>query len=111
MRWLGIADFLGRSHDIARWASDEAGGAQTTGVFGSSEVFALALLWSSDDPESVRWNGGGRPVESAIDVRVADPFDDRILGTDEEGELQFRGPQRRRRISREPGRRRARVHR
>ncbi|TSD97450.1 AMP-binding protein [Gordonia rubripertincta] len=90
-RWLGIADFLGRSHDIARWARDEAG-AQTTGVFGSSEVFALALLWSSDDPESVRWNGGGRPVEPAIEVRVADPFDDRILGTDEEGELQFRGP-------------------
>ncbi|TYQ09199.1 UNVERIFIED_ORG: fatty-acyl-CoA synthase [Gordonia westfalica J30] len=91
LRWLGIADFLGRSHDIARWAHDEAG-AQTTGVFGSSEVFALALLWSSDDPESVRWNGGGRPVESAIEVRVVDPLDDRVLGIGEEGELQFRGP-------------------
>ncbi|ATD72361.1 MULTISPECIES: AMP-binding protein [Gordonia] len=91
LRWLGIADFLGRSHDIARWARDEAG-AETTGVFGSSEVFALALLWSSDDPESLRWNGGGRPVEDAIEVRVVDPFDDRILGADEEGELQFRGP-------------------
>ncbi|MCR5979371.1 AMP-binding protein [Gordonia jinghuaiqii] len=91
LRWLGIADFLGRSHDIARWALAE-GGAQTTGVFGSSEVFALALLWSSDDPESVRWNGGGRPVEQAIEVRVADPIDDRVLGVGEEGELQFRGP-------------------
>ncbi|MHC3004626.1 AMP-binding protein [Gordonia sp. GN26] len=91
LRWLGIADFLGRSHDIARWARDEAG-AQTTGVFGSSEVFALALLWSSDDPESVRWKGGGRPVESAIEVRVVDPLDDRVLGIGEEGELQFRGP-------------------
>ncbi|MDH3060860.1 AMP-binding protein, partial [Gordonia alkanivorans] len=91
LRWLGIADFLGRSHDIARWVRDEAG-AETTGVFGSSEVFALALLWSSDDPESVRWNGGGRPVESAIEVRVVDPLDDRVLATGEEGELQFRGP-------------------
>lgn len=91
LRWLGIADFLGRSHEIAHWALAEAG-AHTTGVFGSSEVFALALLWSADDPESVRWNGGGRPVESAIEVRVADPLDDRVLGAGEEGELQFRGP-------------------
>lgn len=91
LRWLGIADFLGRSHTIAAWARDEAG-AHTSGVFGSSEVFALALLWSAEDPESVRWNGGGRPVEDAIEVRIADPVDDKVLGIDEEGELQFRGP-------------------
>ncbi|MFE7421989.1 AMP-binding protein [Rhodococcus sp. NPDC057529] len=91
LKTLGIADFLGRSQEIARWARDQFGAA-TTGVFGSSEVFALMLLWSSGDPESLRWHGGGRPVEPAIEVRIADPFDDSILPDGEQGELQVRGP-------------------
>lgn len=91
LRWVGIADFLGRSHEIARWMRDEFG-THTSGVFGSSEVFALAMLWHADDPESVRWNGGGRAVESAIELRVVDPFDDSVLPDGEQGELQFRGP-------------------
>lgn len=91
LKWLGIADFLGRSHEIARWARDEFA-AHTSGVFGSSEVFALTLLWSDSDPESVRWNGGGRPVDPAIRVRIADPLDDRVLPDGEQGELQLRGP-------------------
>jgi fatty-acyl-CoA synthase len=90
-RWLGIADFLGRSKEIARWARDEFG-THTSGVFGSSEVFALAMLWNADDPESVRWNGGGRAVDSAIELRVADPLDDTPIADGEQGELQFRGP-------------------
>ncbi|UYP18845.1 AMP-binding protein [Rhodococcus sp. Z13] len=91
LRWVGIADFLGRSHEIARWLRDEFD-THTSGVFGSSEVFALAMLWHADDPESVRWNGGGRPVDPAIELRVADPYDDRVLPDGEQGELQFRGP-------------------
>lgn len=91
LRWVGIADFLGRSHEIARWLRDEFG-THTSGVFGSSEVFALAMLWNADDPESVRWNGGGRAVESAIELRVVDPFDDKPVPDGEQGELQFRGP-------------------
>ncbi|MEZ5152399.1 AMP-binding protein [Rhodococcus zopfii] len=91
LRWLGIADFLGRSHDIARWARDEFG-ALTSGVFGSSEMFALTLLWSAEDPESVRWSGGGRPVAPSIEARIVDPVDDRVLADGEQGELQFRGP-------------------
>ncbi|WP_326600765.1 AMP-binding protein [Rhodococcus sp. PD04] len=91
LRWVGIADFLGRSHEIARWLRDEFG-THTSGVFGSSEVFALAMLWNADDPESVRWNGGGRAVDTAIELRVADPYDDRVLPAGEQGELQFRGP-------------------
>jgi fatty-acyl-CoA synthase len=90
LKWLGIADFLGRSRDIARWARDEFG-ALTTGVFGSSEVFALTLLWSAADPESLRWNGGGRPVAPSIEVRIVDPIDDRALPDGEQGELQVRG--------------------
>lgn len=91
LRWIGIADFLGRSHEIARWARDEFG-THTSGVFGSSEVFALTMLWNADDPESVRWNGGGRAVEPAIELRVADPLDDTRVADGEQGELQFRGP-------------------
>lgn len=91
LRWLGIADFLGRSHQIARWARDEFG-ALTTGVFGSSEVFSLMLFWNAHDPESVRWNGGGRPVSAAIAVRIADPYDDSVLPDGEQGELQVFGP-------------------
>ncbi|MEN0135125.1 MAG: AMP-binding protein [Rhodococcus sp. (in: high G+C Gram-positive bacteria)] len=91
LKRLGIADFLGRSHEVAAWVRDEFD-AVTTGVFGSSEVFALMLLWDVTDPESVRWNGGGRPVESAIEIRIADPLDDSVLPDGEQGELQVRGP-------------------
>jgi acyl-CoA synthetase (AMP-forming)/AMP-acid ligase II len=91
LKWLGIADFLGRSHDVARWARDEFG-AITTGVYGSSEIFALMMFWNSDDPESLRWNGGGRPVSPEIRVRIADPGDDTELPDGEQGELQVWGP-------------------
>lgn len=91
LKWLGIADFLGRSHEIARWARDEFD-ALTTGVFGSSEMFSLMLFWNADDSESVRWNGGGRPVSPEISVRVADPYDDSVMPDGEQGELQVRGP-------------------
>jgi acyl-CoA synthetase (AMP-forming)/AMP-acid ligase II len=91
LTWLGIADFLGRSHQVARWARDEFD-AVTTGVFGSSEVFALMMFWGADDPESVRWNGGGRPVAAEIRVRIADPLDDSELPDGEQGELQVWGP-------------------
>jgi fatty-acyl-CoA synthase len=43
LRWVLIADFIGRSADIAGWA--ERAGARMSGVYGSSEVFALALFW------------------------------------------------------------------
>lgn len=91
LKRLGIADFLGRSHEVAAWVRDEFD-AVTTGVFGSSEVFALMLLWDVADPEALRWNGGGRPVEPAIEIRIADPLDDSVLPDGEQGELQVRGP-------------------
>src|SRR5205807_2765512 len=57
-RWLGVADFLGRSTELARWARHEFG-TITSGVYGSSEVFALATLWPPDEPAPRRWSGGG----------------------------------------------------
>lgn len=91
LKRLGIADFLGRTAEIATWARDRFD-ASTTGVFGSSEIFALMLLWNSNDAEKLRWTGGGRPVSTTIEVRVTDPFDDSVLPNGQQGELQVRGP-------------------
>lgn len=91
LRWLGLADFIGRSHDVAAWAAEHFG-ASTTGVYGSSEVFALTLLWPGGEPAPRRWGGGGRPVSPEIVVRTADPDLGTEVGPGEQGELQFRGP-------------------
>jgi acyl-CoA synthetase (AMP-forming)/AMP-acid ligase II len=90
LRWIGVADFIGRTLDIARWA--ERFGALTSGVYGSSEVFALALFWPGGVPAPRRWLGGGRPVSAEIQVRAADPATGAVLPAGERGELQFRGP-------------------
>lgn len=90
LRWIGVADFIGRSLDVAHWA--ERFGALTSGVYGSSEVFALTLFWPADETAPRRWLGGGRPVSSAIEVRTADPASGAVVPPGEQGELQFRGP-------------------
>jgi acyl-CoA synthetase (AMP-forming)/AMP-acid ligase II len=78
-RWLGIADFAGRAHEVAEWALREFG-TQTSGLYGSSEVFALTALWPPAEPAPRRWGGGGRLVSPRMEARVVD------------GELQLRGP-------------------
>ncbi|GAA5164732.1 AMP-binding protein [Pseudonocardia eucalypti] len=90
-RWWGAADFQGRSRELAAWAGDSFG-TLTSGVYGSSELFALTSLWPHAEPEPGRWSGGGRVVHEGIRVRVCDPATGRVLGPGEEGELQFRGP-------------------
>jgi acyl-CoA synthetase (AMP-forming)/AMP-acid ligase II len=90
-RWCGVADFQGRSRELAAWAREEFGTA-TSGVYGSSEVFALTSFWPHDEPEPGRWDGGGRVVHPGIGVRVADPVTGEVLEPGAEGELQFRGP-------------------
>lgn len=90
-RWLGIADFQGRSREIAEWARDTHG-VRTTGVYGSSEAFALLAMWPDDEPEPNRWAGGGRLVGPATGVRAVDPETGVACGPGTEGELQFRGP-------------------
>jgi acyl-CoA synthetase (AMP-forming)/AMP-acid ligase II len=91
LRWLGLADFIGRVEEIARWADTEFG-ARTSGVYGSSEVFALTLVWPDDTPAPRRWTGGGTPVSPAIRVRVADPETAAPLPDGEQGELLLAGP-------------------
>ncbi|GAA4553830.1 AMP-binding protein [Pseudonocardia xishanensis] len=90
-RWWGVADFQGRSRELAAWAAAEFG-TSTSGVYGSSELFALVAHWPLDEPEPDRWAGGGRVVDPAIAVRVVDPVTEEVLGAGREGELQFRGP-------------------
>ncbi|MDD7942343.1 AMP-binding protein [Actinomycetospora lutea] len=90
-RWWGVADFQGRSHELAAWLGDEAG-TQVSGVYGSSEVFALTAAWPADEPPPTRWIGGGRVVHPDIAVRVVDPDTEAVLGPGREGEIQFRGP-------------------
>ncbi|MDD7967312.1 AMP-binding protein [Actinomycetospora lemnae] len=90
-RWWGVADFQGRSHELAAWLGREFG-TRVAGVYGSSEVFALTATWPADEPAPACWAGGGRVVHPDIAVRVADPDTDAVLPAGQEGELQFRGP-------------------
>jgi fatty-acyl-CoA synthase len=90
-RWWGVADFQGRSRELAEWAAAEFG-TVTVGLYGSSEVFALTALWPPTEPLPARLSGGGRVVHPSIEVRVADPETGAPLDPGVEGELQFRGP-------------------
>ena len=89
-RWWGVADFQGRSHELAAWLGEQ--GTRVAGVYGSSEVFALAATWPDDEPAPARLAGGGRVVHPDIAVRVVDPDIDAVLDPGREGEVQFRGP-------------------
>jgi fatty-acyl-CoA synthase len=84
------ADFNGLGmQSVAR---AEAVGARVTGVYGSSETFALLARWSPADPVTVRGRNGGVPVDPAVEVRVVDPGSGEPLAPGEVGELQIRGP-------------------
>lgn len=71
-------EFTGRGLESVRRA--EQWGARITGVYGSSETFALLARWAPAEPDSLRSRNGGRPVDPAMQVRVVD------------GELQLKGP-------------------
>lgn len=86
----GIADFIGRVPEVLRWA-EERFGARVTGVYGSSELFALTALWDPQLNLTQRAVAGGRPVASSIHVRVVDPDSNEPVGSGVDGELQFRG--------------------
>ncbi|HEY3682187.1 MAG TPA: AMP-binding protein [Streptosporangiaceae bacterium] len=86
----GIAEFNGRVPEIAAWAEAEFG-AVVSGVYGSSEVFALTSVWPFDLPAEQRAAGGGHVVDPGIEVRAADLVTGEVCTPGVTGELQFRG--------------------
>lgn len=59
--------------------------------YGMTEVNAMALLHDLDEPVALRARPGIRPAPG-LQVRVVHPETGAACRTDEEGELQFRGP-------------------
>ena len=66
-----IADFGGRAAEVARWADER--GIALSGVYGSSELFALISTWPAELPLAERVPAGGVPVSPGIEVRAVDP--------------------------------------
>ncbi|MCU1673645.1 MAG: AMP-binding protein [Frankiales bacterium] len=89
LRRGGIADFGGRMPDVIEWAQETAD-AEISGLYGSSELFALTAVWQPGRTLSERSRGGGRLVSPDISVRVVAP-DGGELPSGQTGELQFRG--------------------
>jgi fatty-acyl-CoA synthase len=90
-RRLLIADFNGKSSQLAAWAEHQFD-LKASGVYGSSELFALTSLWPAEVPSPHRWQAGGLPVSQAIEVRCADSETGEAVAAGSQGELQFRGP-------------------
>ena len=84
-----IADFGGRAAEVARWADER--GTALSGVYGSSELFALISTWPAELPLAERVPAGGEPVSPGIEVRAVDPETGAVCPPGETGELQFRG--------------------
>ena len=84
-----VADFGGRAMDVARWADGR--GIALSGVYGSSELFALISTWPAELPLDERVPAGGVPVSPGIEVRAVDPETGAVCAPGETGELQFRG--------------------
>jgi fatty-acyl-CoA synthase len=72
------AEFTGRGLESVSAAG--AFGARLTGVYGSSETFALLFRRPPTAPDAARARNGGLPVDPAMEVRAVG------------GEIQLRGP-------------------
>ena len=90
LRRGGIANFAGRAKVIVVQAN-ERWGTSISGVYGSSELFALSAIWPQTADVSVRSLPGGVLVEPGIEVRVVDLDTAKSVSPGESGELQFRG--------------------
>jgi fatty-acyl-CoA synthase len=84
-----VANFAGLAAQVV--ARAEQVGVNVTGLYGSSECFALMAAWSARDSPAVRAQAGGVPITPEIEVRVADPASGEVLAPEQPGELQLRG--------------------
>jgi fatty-acyl-CoA synthase len=87
----GVANFAGLARTVIEGAEAQLG-ARVTGLYGSSECFALMASWSPDDPINLRFPAGGVPISPDIQIRVVDPVSGAVLADEQPGELQVRGP-------------------
>jgi acyl-CoA synthetase (AMP-forming)/AMP-acid ligase II len=90
LRRGGIANFVGRAREVvenaeARWD------AKISGVYGSSELFALSAIWPEDRDAGARALGGGVLVDPGIQLRIVDIDTEEPVEDGVPGELQFRG--------------------
>lgn len=90
LRWVGIADFQGAARGLAE-RLEAAAGAHVTGLYGSSETFALLTSSGPEVPAPERWLPGGRLATDSLRYRIADG--ERVITDGSEGEIQFHGPQ------------------
>lgn len=86
-RVLLMADFLGKTAEVARWAGEHFG-TVAEGVYGSSEVFSLVAHWRQDTGEPRQWAGGGVLASADYAYRLVDEEGNPGVA---EGELQLRG--------------------
>jgi fatty-acyl-CoA synthase len=70
----------------------EQAGISLTGVYGSSETFALLARWPEDWPADRRAPNGGQLLDEAMAVRAVEVSTGQVLDPGHPGELQFRGP-------------------
>lgn len=94
-RWsTGVfADFTGTGRlAVARADELSEGRLRLSGVYGSSEGFALMCRWPAEAPATVRSVNGGYPISPRLQVRAVDPDSGDVLVPGQPGELQFRGP-------------------
>jgi fatty-acyl-CoA synthase len=90
LRRGGIADFAGRVDAVIAWAATDLR-ASLSGVYGSSELFALTSIWPANLEQIERRRSGGTLVSADISVRAVDPSSGSLRPPGSIGELQFQG--------------------
>ncbi|MBV9355954.1 MAG: AMP-binding protein [Chloroflexi bacterium] len=86
----GIANFAGLARGVIERAEAMLG-VRVTGLYGSSECFALMAAWCPEDPIERRALAGGVPISPEIRIRVVDTVSGALLPDDQPGELQVHG--------------------
>jgi fatty-acyl-CoA synthase len=91
LRTGGFAATGGGEHGFHEAIRDRIGVPLAFQPYGMTEVNALALLHDLDEPFDVRVTPGIK-APPGIEVRIAHPETNAPCKTDEQGEMQFRGP-------------------
>lgn len=84
------AEFSGQGEKVV--ARAEAAGVRLTGVYGSSETFAVLARRPPIGATAERARNGGIPVDPATEARVVDTVTGAACAAGEPGELQLKGP-------------------